>query len=180
MTNATYIDPDVAIVTTPKPGYRPCVAIVLCNQEHEVLLAKRVGNWEKSWQFPQGGIEVGETPKQACLRELNEETGLQATLVTIAGQTHTWRSYKTPRATFGNVGQVQVWFLLELNVPTASIDLGDALHASSDNEFVELAWVSPQQAYDRVVNFKQPVYAAALQDFAPLRAGVPAWDKLQI
>ena len=54
-------------------GYRPNVGIVICNRQGEVLWARRYG--QHSWQFPQGGINPGETPEQAMYRELFEEVG---------------------------------------------------------------------------------------------------------
>jgi len=65
-----------------KEGYRPNVGIILCNSRNEVFWGKRIR--QHSWQFPQGGINHGETPEQAMYRELMEEVGLAAQHVRIA------------------------------------------------------------------------------------------------
>jgi putative (di)nucleoside polyphosphate hydrolase len=70
-----------------RDGYRPNVAIVVANAKNQVFWGKRVR--EHSWQFPQGGINAGETPEQAMLRELQEEVGLQPHHVRILGRTRT-------------------------------------------------------------------------------------------
>ena len=54
----------------PAPNYRPCVGIMLLNDLGQVLVAKRVDLVEKAWQMPQGGIDAGETPVDAAMREL--------------------------------------------------------------------------------------------------------------
>ena len=101
-----------------RDGYRPNVAIVLVNGRNQVFWGKRVK--EHAWQFPQGGIKVGETPEQAMLRELQEETGLLPQHVRILGRTRDWLHYNVPthwvkrewRGTYK--GQKQIWFLLRL------------------------------------------------------------------
>ena len=66
-------------------GYRPNVGIVICNRCGQVLWARRYG--QNSWQFPQGGIKLNETPEQAMFRELNEEVGVQPKDVKILSVT---------------------------------------------------------------------------------------------
>ncbi len=75
-------------------GYRPNVGIVICNRQGEVLWARRYG--QHSWQFPQGGINPGETPEQAMYRELFEEVGLNKKDVRILASTRNWLRYKLP------------------------------------------------------------------------------------
>jgi 8-oxo-dGTP pyrophosphatase MutT (NUDIX family) len=77
-----------------RDGYRPNVAIVLCNARNQVFWGKRIK--EHAWQFPQGGIKVGETPEQAMYRELEEETGLKPAHVKILGRTRGWLHYEVP------------------------------------------------------------------------------------
>src|SRR5262249_11346342 len=77
-----------------RDGYRPNVGIILCNWRNEVFWGKRVK--EHSWQFPQGGIKVGETPVQAMYRELREEVGLLPPHVKILGRTRNWLRYEVP------------------------------------------------------------------------------------
>ena len=55
--------------------YRPCVGIMLLNRDGKVFVGKRIDQTVEGWQMPQGGIDKGETPKEAALRELQEEVG---------------------------------------------------------------------------------------------------------
>ena len=98
-------------------GYRPNVAIVILNGENKVLWAKRVA--EDAWQFPQGGVNEGESLKDAMYRELMEEVGLTPDHVEIIGQTKNWLRYDVPRKWLRRdgynryKGQKQIWFLLK-------------------------------------------------------------------
>src|SRR5438477_6590329 len=98
-----------------RDGYRPNVGIILANPRNEVFWGKRVH--QHAWQFPQGGIKLGETPVQAMFRELEEEIGLARGHVRILGRTREWLRYEVPdkwcRGKEGNYrGQKQIWFLL--------------------------------------------------------------------
>ena len=75
-------------------GFRPNVGIILANDAGQVLWAKRIGH--NAWQFPQGGIQHGETPEQALYRELREEVGLLPEHVQIIAQTKGWLRYRLP------------------------------------------------------------------------------------
>lgn len=148
-------------------GYRPNVGIILCNGKGQVLWAKRIG--QSSWQFPQGGINDGETPEQALYRELEEEVGLQPEHVKILGCTRGWLRYRLPRrmVRYGNqpvcIGQKQKWFLLELISTSADINLD----TSDKPEFDGWEWVSYWYPLGRVVAFKRDVYRNALTELAP-------------
>src|SRR6478672_8283061 len=104
-----------------KEGYRPNVGIILANQRDEVFWGKRIH--QHAWQFPQGGIQHGETPLQAMFRELEEEIGLARAHVRILGRTRDWLRYEVPekwarRAPDTNSGayrgQKQIWYLLRM------------------------------------------------------------------
>ena len=101
-----------------RDGYRPNVGIILCNKRNEVFWGKRVR--EYAWQFPQGGIQQGESPVQAMYRELDEEVGLEPHHVKIIGRTSGWLRYDVPRQFVRREtravyrGQKQIWFLLRL------------------------------------------------------------------
>ena len=97
-------------------GYRPNVGIVLFNSTGQVLWARR--SRHDGWQFPQGGIEQGETVEQAAYRELYEEVGLRPQNVELVGRTRNWLRYDVPgslrsRSTTFK-GQKQVWFLMKM------------------------------------------------------------------
>ena len=118
-----------------REGYRPNVGIILCNTRNQVFWGKRVN--QHAWQFPQGGINAGETPEQAMFRELEEEVGLQPAHVRILGRTREWLRYDVPphwtrRDSRGLYrGQKQIWFLLRLT----GRDCDVSLRASSHPEF---------------------------------------------
>ena len=78
-----------------RDGYRPNVAIVIVNGKNQVFWGKRIR--EHAWQFPQGGINSGETPERAMFRELTEEVGLRSQHVKILGRTRDWLRYDVPQ-----------------------------------------------------------------------------------
>lgn len=148
-------------------GFRPNVGIILANQCGQVLWAKRIG--QDAWQFPQGGINVDETPEQAMYRELYEEVGLQPEDVRVLACTRGWLRYRLPRRLMRKdsrplcIGQKQKWFLLELVSPDeqVKVDLSDS------PEFDDWRWVSYWYPVGRVVAFKRDVYRRAMKELAP-------------
>jgi putative (di)nucleoside polyphosphate hydrolase len=163
-----------------KDGYRPNVGIILLNQKNEVFWGKRIR--EHSWQFPQGGINRGESPEQAMFRELQEEVGLLAEHVRVIGRTRDWLRYDVPdtfvrRDWRGHYkGQKQIWFLLRLVGRDADIDL----RASNHPEFDAWRWNEYWVSLDSVIEFKRDVYHRALTELnrlllrKPARGGRPA------
>ena len=149
-----------------RDGYRPNVGIILCNGRNEVFWGKRVK--EHSWQFPQGGIKVGETPVQAMYRELREEVGLLPSHVKILGRTRNWLRYEVPaqwlkRDWRGNYrGQKQIWFLLRLVGRECDV----RLRASERPEFDAWRWNGYWIPLDSVIDFKREVYQHALTELA--------------
>ena len=149
-----------------RDGYRPNVGIILLNRKNEVFWGKRIR--EHSWQFPQGGINRGESPEQAMIRELQEETGLLAEHVKILARTRDWLRYDVPkhwvRADWrGHYrGQKQIWFLLRLIGKDSDIQL----RASEHPEFDAWRWNEYWVPMDSVIDFKQDVYQAALTELA--------------
>jgi len=154
-----------------REGYRPNVGIVLLNSRNEVFWGKRVG--QHSWQFPQGGIQHGESPEQAMYRELQEEVGLLPEHVQIVGRTRDWLRYDVPeeylrrqnttrvhRAAYR--GQKQIWFLLRL----VGLDSDIQLRASEHPEFDAWRWVPFWIQLDTVIGFKREVYQLALSELA--------------
>lgn len=149
-------------------GFRPNVGIIVANTAGEVLWAKRVR--QDAWQFPQGGIQRGESPEQAMIRELYEELGLGVEDVEVVGCTVGWLSYRLPshyvRRNKGRVciGQRQKWFALRLIGPESRV----RFDASEQPEFDGWRWVNWWHPLDEVVEFKRDVYRAALSELAPL------------
>ena len=147
-----------------RDGYRPNVGIIICNRKNEVFWGKRVR--QHAWQFPQGGIDAGETPEVAMYRELHEEVGLQPQHVEILGRTRDWLRYDVPeqwlrRDWRGNYrGQKQIWFLLRL----VGRDTDVQLRASQKPEFDAWRWNEYWVPLDSVVEFKREVYQLALSE----------------
>jgi putative (di)nucleoside polyphosphate hydrolase len=149
-----------------RDGYRPNVAIILCNAKNEVFWGKRIR--EHSWQFPQGGINHGEAPEDAMYRELEEETGLKREHVKILGRTKNWLHYNVPshwvkrewRGTYK--GQKQIWYLLRLTGRDNDIHL----RASEHPEFDAWRWHDYWVPLDTVIEFKRDVYRKALHQLA--------------
>ncbi|MFC0226250.1 RNA pyrophosphohydrolase [Serratia aquatilis] len=147
-------------------GYRPNVGIVICNRQGQVLWARRFG--QHSWQFPQGGINAGETPEQAMYRELFEEVGLSKKDVRILALTRNWLRYKLPKRLVRwdtkpvCIGQKQKWFLLQLTCNDADINM----QRSSTPEFDGWRWVSFWYPVRQVVSFKRDVYRRVMKEFA--------------
>lgn len=145
-------------------GFRANVGIILANTQGQVLWAKRIGH--DSWQFPQGGIDYGETPLDAMYRELHEEVGLYPQHVELLAVTKDWLRYRLPKRYVRTnqeplcIGQKQKWFLLRL-------DENNTQHIRFDTskpEFDEWQWVSYWYPLNQVVAFKRGVYQKALQE----------------
>lgn len=147
-----------------RDGYRPNVGIILCNAQNEVFWGKRVR--EHSWQFPQGGINEGESPEQAMYRELFEEIGLESKHVKILGRTKEWLRYDVPphwvrREWRGSYrGQKQIWFLLRLVGRDHHVNLRSCSHP----EFDAWRWCEYWSPINMVIEFKRSVYQQALEE----------------
>ncbi len=149
-----------------RDGFRPNVGIILLNQRNQVFWGKRIRT--HSWQFPQGGIDRGETPEQAMFRELHEEVGLYPDHVRIVARTRDWLRYEVPdrfirRDARGHYrGQKQIWFLLHL----VGHDWDLNLRATSHPEFDAWRWNDYWVPLEAVVEFKRGVYENALTELS--------------
>ncbi|GEM_PF-72000 len=149
-------------------GFRPNVGIVVLNTRGQALWARRVGG-KDAWQFPQGGINPGETPEQALYRELYEEVGLTRSQVTLLAATRGWLRYRLPQRLVRKrseplcIGQKQKWFLLRLEADESNISFNNGYKP----EFDHWRWVSYWHPLTKVVTFKREVYRRALTELAP-------------
>tara|TARA_R110002110_G_scaffold205066_7_gene416926 strand:- start:49832 stop:50290 length:459 start_codon:yes stop_codon:yes gene_type:complete len=137
----------------------------VANDHGQVLWARRVGG-RNAWQFPQGGINDGESPEQALYRELHEEVGLAPDAVEVLGATRGWLRYRLPRRFIRKgqnpvcIGQKQKWFLLRLVADDAAV----RFDATAKPEFDHWQWVSYWYPLNQVISFKREVYRRAMKE----------------
>ena len=150
--------------------YRPNVGIIIFNRDGKILWCKRKQG--DGWQFPQGGIDKGESPLEALYRETYEEVGLKKHQVKIVRENERWIGYDVPKDrvpkyfSFKNrrfKGQTQKWFLAEFLGNNEDINL--SLH--SQIEFSEWTWSSYWHPITGGIEFKRDAYRKALNDLFP-------------
>lgn len=144
--------------------YRPCVGIMLINKDGLVLVAQRIDQRAEAWQMPQGGVEDGETPRQAAMRELEEEIGTNR--AEIIAESETWIPYDLPRDLANKVwrgrfrGQTQKWFAMRF----IGVD-GDINLATAEPEFDAWKWTPMADLTDVAVHFKRENYRQVVEIF---------------
>jgi putative (di)nucleoside polyphosphate hydrolase len=150
---------------TDRMRYRQCVGIMLMDRRGHVLVARRADmRATPAWQMPQGGIDWGETPREAAIRELEEEIGTRK--AEIVAETQGWMTYDFPPELVGRIwggrfrGQRQKWFLMRFTGHDADIDL-----ASKHPEFDAFRWVDPDELPDLIVAFKRHIYIDVVREF---------------
>ncbi|GGI69478.1 RNA pyrophosphohydrolase [Shewanella gelidii] len=158
-------------------GFRANVGIIVCNKQGQVMWARRFG--QHSWQFPQGGVDDGETAEQAMYRELYEEVGLKPEHVQILTSTRSWLRYRLPKRLIRQdskpvcIGQKQKWFLLQLKSQESAINLNSSGHP----EFDDWRWVSYWYPVRQVVSFKREVYRKVMKEFASTTLAFQSQDQ---
>ena len=152
--------------------YRPCVGVVLIGPGGRVFGGQRIDNPGPAWQMPQGGIDDGERPDTAALRELEEETGVPPALARLGAESPHWYAYDlppelVPRLWGGRFrGQSQKWFAMHFLGDDGDIDI-----ARPHPEFSRWAWMTPEALTAAAVPFKRAVYERVFAEFAPLLRG---------
>jgi len=148
--------------------YRNCAGIIVFNDEGKVLMCTRRDKSGNQWQFPQGGIEKGERPHQAALRELKEETSITSAKI-IFSMPHPLIYNFPPYIRESllakgrtNIGQKMYWFLLHFEGDNSEINL-----ETREPEFRNFEWVNISEAPKRIIYFKRAVYMKACKTFEP-------------
>ena len=140
---------------------------MLFNAQGEVFVGKRIDQTVEGWQMPQGGIDKGESPKQAALRELQEEVGTGK--AEIIGEMEDWVTYDLPEHLIGVAfhgkykGQKQKWFAMRFMGEDGDIDL-----TSHEPEFSAFQWVDLKALPGLIVPFKRDTYKAVIAAFKNL------------
>jgi putative (di)nucleoside polyphosphate hydrolase len=154
--------------------YRPCVGVVVFNRAGRVFIGKRAGGPEHvdathAWQMPQGGIDPGEDPWPAALRELREETNIRS--VEKLAEVADWLSYDIPRAIVGEAwkgryrGQRQKWFAARFTGDDSEIDIAHPA-GGHEPEFTAWRWEQLEKLPSLIIPFKRPVYERVVKEFA--------------
>jgi putative (di)nucleoside polyphosphate hydrolase len=139
---------------------------MLVNAEGRIFVGSRLDMPSDAWQMPQGGIDEGESPRQAALRELYEETGVTADKVEIIAESADWMPYDLPPDMVARLwggryrGQTQKWFLMRFLGTDDDIDL--TVH---HREFGDWQWVERGRLPDLIVRFKSDLYRRILDQF---------------
>lgn len=150
-----------------KLPYRRNVGVMVLNFDGQVWVGQRKDNAGDAWQMPQGGIDKGEDPRAAALRELEEETGITADLVEVIAESDNWIPYELPHDLIPKLwkgkyrGQEQKWFLLRFTGTDAQINI-----TTHEPEFSAWRWMPAGELPDAIVPFKRDVYVAVLDAFA--------------
>jgi putative (di)nucleoside polyphosphate hydrolase len=149
--------------------YRPGVGVMLINRDGLVFVAQRIDMPEAAWQMPQGGIDEGEDPREAALRELKEETGTDK--AEIIGETRDWLLYDLPPELLDKIswgrryrGQKQKWFAMRFTGSDRDIDIGSDKHP----EFSEWKWAPAGSLSKIIVPFKRDLYRQVVAELGHL------------
>ncbi|GEM_PF-10066 len=142
-------------------SYRANVSAVILNKDNHILIGERKGELGQ-WQFPQGGIDIGERPEEAIIRELGEEIG--TTDILLLAQSKEKHRYSWPpelQTVRGVIGQEQTFFLVRLLADDHILPL-------DYEEFSAFSWVSADDILHQVHPIRIPIYTKVLAEFAPL------------
>jgi putative (di)nucleoside polyphosphate hydrolase len=143
--------------------FRAGAGAVILNENGKVLALERK-DIPGAWQLPQGGLDEGEIPLEAVIREVHEETGIKPRQLDFLSKASRLLAYELPEEARNRKtgrGQVQYWFLFRFTGQDEAITLGDK------KEFRAWKWISMEELASEVVFFKQPIYRELAKDFEP-------------
>ena len=147
--------------------YRRCVGLVVINKDGLVFVGKRIDSNLNAWQMPQGGIENGESPRNAGLRELKEEIGTNN--VKLIGEIDNWLNYDIPQKLSSKLwngkyrGQTQKWLAFQFLGSDDEININ-----TEDPEFKEWKWEEHKNLVNLAVPFKKDIYKKIINEFSHL------------
>ncbi len=151
-------------------SYRPCAGIMLLNRDGRVFVAQRIDTPEDAWQMPQGGIDPGESPRDAAFRELREELGTAK--AEFIAESARWLTYDWPDALADGLwhgrfrGQRLKWFALRFTGDDRDINLETA-----HPEFRAWKWVAIDEPPGLIIAFKRAIYQEVVAEFRHLAEG---------
>jgi len=149
-----------------KLPYRKNVGLMVINGDGLVWVGRRSDRFQHAWQMPQGGIDDGENPRTAALREMEEEIGLKPNHVEIIDETKDWLPYDLPHDVVPNFwngkyrGQEQKWFLMRFTGDDRLVNIH-----TEHPEFIEWRWLEAAKMPEAVVPFKRDVYERVINLF---------------
>ena len=147
--------------------YRPCAGAMIVNREGRVFVGQRIDTSLEAWQMPQGGIDPGEEPLAAAIREVGEETGIGPAHLELVAQAPGEFYYDLPPEMIGKVwkqpwlGQRQRWFLFRFTGADSDVRI-----ATAHPEFRAWRWVGPAELPAIIVPFKAQLYRDVTAAFA--------------
>ena len=154
---------DANLETLP---YRPCAGVMLVNYEGKVFVGQRLDTRVEAWQMPQGGIDEGEDPRTAAIREIGEETGIAEEHLQFLAQAKEELFYDLPDELVGKIwkgryrGQRQIWFLVRFTGTDENVNI-----ETDHQEFRAWKWADPDTLPDLIVPFKRKLYRDVLREF---------------
>jgi putative (di)nucleoside polyphosphate hydrolase len=157
--------------------YRSCVGVMLLNKEGLVFIGRRHSDSDNvpdgyAWQMPQGGIDPGEDPYQAALRELYEETSVRS--VSLLAEAPEWYAYDLPTMVAGRAwrgryrGQNQKWFAFRFEGDDSEINIRQPGGGHHRPEFDEWRWEEMHRLPELIIPFKRSVYENVVKAFGSL------------
>ena len=147
--------------------YRRGVGVMLINEHNHAFVGRRIDNRDEAWQMPQGGIDKGEKPWPAALRELEEETGVRPKLVAKVARLPDQLRYEIPDAIASRLwggkwkGQLQDWYLVRFLGSDKDVNI-----ATKHPEFSHWKWVEPHLLPELIVPFKRDMYRTIVDGFS--------------